>query len=193
MKILKSALNSIRPLLAIFANPSALTQLSVLSLLVLCVFSRLLPHPPNFTALGATALTGVALCRPKFLGLLLPIVALIITDYLFFGFHSTMIAVYGSFLLVAGVSWALGAEALKKKWALFSVFSSGTFFVVTNFAVWLSSAAYTKDLAGLGLCFMMALPFLGWQLIGDLFFTKSILLAARFFENKLFQSRSSAV
>jgi hypothetical protein len=45
------------------------------------------------------------------------------------------------------------------------------FFVVSNFAVWLVWQMYPKTLAGLGACYVAALPFFRNALAGDLIFT----------------------
>jgi hypothetical protein len=71
----------------------------------------------------------------------------------------------------AVVTWAwylivllLGAGALKKSrpWqrvAGCSLLASISFFVASNFAVWAGWQTYPKTLAGLGLCYLAALPF----------------------------------
>jgi hypothetical protein len=51
-----------------------------------------------------------------------------------------------------------------------TIASSVVFFVLTNFAVWISSGMYTLDLAGLVTCYVRAIPFFGNTLAGDLIF-----------------------
>jgi hypothetical protein len=50
------------------------------------------------------------------------------------------------------------------------VISSVSFFVITNFGIWLSTLYYEKTGAGLALCYTAAIPFFHQTLLGDLFF-----------------------
>ena len=52
-----------------------------------------------------------------------------------------------------------------------SIGASVLFFLVTNFAVWLTSPFYTPDFQGLMACYTAGLPFLKNGLAGDLFYT----------------------
>ena len=45
------------------------------------------------------------------------------------------------------------------------------FFVTSNFAVWMFSGIYARDIAGLVKCYIAALPFFQNTLMGDLFWT----------------------
>ena len=49
--------------------------------------------------------------------------------------------------------------------------ASVSFFVLSNFAVWLSWNMYPKTFAGLGMCYEAAIPFFRNQPIADLLFT----------------------
>src|SRR5690554_7475691 len=49
-------------------------------IVVLAAFSRLIPHPPNFTPIGAMALFGAAWFTNRFQALLLPLLALWLSD-----------------------------------------------------------------------------------------------------------------
>src|SRR5262245_8044311 len=66
----------------------------------LAAAARLLPHPPNFTPLGALALFGGACLADKRLALAVPLAAMLVSD-LVLGFHPVMPFVYGSFALIA--------------------------------------------------------------------------------------------
>jgi hypothetical protein len=48
--------------------------------------------------------------------------------------------------------------------------SSTIFFVITNFAVWMSGTMYPLTLDGLIICYTMAIPFFGNTLAGTLFY-----------------------
>jgi hypothetical protein len=138
-------------------------------LIIAAAFTRLIPHYPNFTAVGAIALFGGAYLPNKKLAFIVPFIAMLLTD-LIIGFHQTMWAVYLSFGLIV----LIGLQVSKNKKItniLFATISSSIlFFVVTNFAQWLSDPFYAKTGAGLVLCFTMAIPFFGYTALGDLFY-----------------------
>ena len=56
-------------------------RIGILGLLVFSVaLSRLLPHPPNFTPVGAMGLFGAAYFSRKYLAFLVPFVAMWVSD-----------------------------------------------------------------------------------------------------------------
>lgn len=132
---------------------------AVVILIVLAALSRLIPHPPNFTPLVALALFGGAWLQDKRLALIVPLLALLLTD-LFLGFHKTMIFVYSAFVLIAGVGFWLEKNRKTVYIASAALLSTLLFFVVTNFGVWLVSDYYDASGAGLVQCFVAAIPFL---------------------------------
>tara|TARA_B100000513_G_C11757642_1_gene136422 strand:- start:242 stop:502 length:261 start_codon:yes stop_codon:yes gene_type:complete len=67
--------------------------------------------------------------------------------------------------------------------------SSLIFFVVSNFGVWI--IGYPKTLEGFITCYIAAIPFFGWTIAGDLFYSFSAKLSLNFFERKLFSIPSS--
>lgn len=152
-------------------------RLTTLSILVLATaLFRLVPHWPNFTPIAALALFGAATFERKWLGLAVPLAAMLLSDTLI-GFHSSMGAVYASF----GLTWFLGLIALQRptagRIAAVSLISSVLFFLITNFAVWFGSTYYPQTAAGLLTCYMAGLAFYNNTsfflngLSGDLFFS----------------------
>lgn len=167
-------------------NGSSSTMLIALGMILLAAFSRLIPHAPNFTAVTAMALFAGATLQNRWLGVLVPVLALAMTDFIL-GFYSGSLFVYIPFVLIALVSYSVlqkdfgpqSGEPNKKRWmhlAGFTLAASLFFFVVSNFGVWAASGMYTKDFQGLITCYLMALPFLGNQIAGDLFFSGALLL-----------------
>ncbi len=147
------------------------TRFWVITLMVLAAaFVRLIPHPPNFTPIAAIALFGGAYYTKKYFAFIIPLSVMILTDIIL-GFHSTMWAVYFSFVLIVG----LGMFMLRKKNVqnIFaaSLISSILFFAITNFAVWLSGTMYPLNIAGLAACYTSAIPFFQNTILGDLIFT----------------------
>ncbi len=77
-------------------------------------------------------------------------------------------AFYAAVLLLGSL---LKERATVARVAGASLAGSITFFVVSNFAVWAVWNMYPKTLAGLGACYVAALPFFRNAVAGDLAFT----------------------
>lgn len=142
--------------------------MDMIILLVTGIFSRILPHLPNATAIGASAiLSGKRLSVKD--GLIVTFASMLITDSIF-GFHDVMWAVYGSFAISVVLGRTLGRKGVLGLGAA-GVSSSVLFYVVTNTAVWMSPvSAYTKDSAGYVACMAAGIPFFRSMLIGDLIY-----------------------
>jgi hypothetical protein len=149
-----------------FFNPKFLT----LTLMILAAaFTRLIPHYPNFTAVGAMALFGGAYFTNKKMAFVIPLLALFISD-LFIGFYSGMWIVYLSFILIVFIGMSLRKEKKAGKIVLASLSSSVAFFLITNFALLPGAALYPHTLTGVIESYTAAIPFFGYNVIGDLFF-----------------------
>jgi hypothetical protein len=61
------------------------------------------------------------------------------------------------------------------RWPLFALLPATIFYIVTNFAVWAFQSNYEKSLAGLGQCYLAAVPFYRWMLGGDVFYLAVLL------------------
>ncbi len=152
-------------------------------LTVVTVLSRLLPHPPNFTALGSSALfAGGKMSRPW--NYLVPLIALTFTD-LIIGLHGTMPYVYGG---IAAIIW-MGERTLKNRpttvrLATVALAGSTIFFLVTNFGVWASTAMYPKTAAGLVESLVMGLPFWRNMAVADVVFTVGFFQLYQFAEHR---------
>jgi hypothetical protein len=152
-------------------NKNSITPgfLIVSVMVIAAAFVRLIPHPPNFAPIAAMALFGGAYFTKKWAAFLIPLAAVFVTD-LFLGFHATMWAVYLSFALIV----VLGMVMIKQKKIgnifFASVSASVSFFIITNFGVWISTPYYEKTGAGLAACYTAAIPFFHQTLLGDLFF-----------------------
>ncbi len=144
-------------------------MLELVVLTAIGVMSRLLPHVPNFTAVGGIGLFSGARYGVK-KGLVVTGVTMFISDAIV-GFHPLVWATYGSLL----ASVLLGAAFLKRRdgyrIAAFTIGSGLLFFIVTNFAVWAQGLWYPKTVAGLIDCYVMAIPFLRNSLSGDAFYS----------------------
>lgn len=156
--------------------------LSVL-LIAAAAFSRLLPHPENFTPLAAIALSGGVYLEKRY-SLLIPLAALFLSD-IFLGFHATMPYVYGSFLLIGLLGIWLKSHKNLTAITASAIAGSALFFIVTNFAVWFHGTMYPHTVEGLAACYVAAIPFFRNTFAGDLLYTAVMfgvfeLLVARF-------------
>lgn len=143
-------------------------------LIILGLAARLLPHPANFTPVGAIGLFGGAQL-PKRLALALPLVAVFISD-LVIGFYTwqVMVSVYLGFLVygLAGL-WIRQNYSIKRVVAG-TLGASVFFFLITNFSVWAFTPLYPKTALGLSESYLAALPFFRNSLIGDFFYTAAL-------------------
>ena len=141
-------------------------NITILSMMVLAVITRLLPHPPNMAPITAMALFAGCNIKDKNLALLLPLLCMFVTD-IFLGFHMTMPFVYLSFMMISYIG--INSKKITNGTILGS---SVLFFLLTNFGVWY--LGYPNTLAGLVSCYTLAIPFFVNTIIGDLFFAHSL-------------------
>ena len=164
----------------------------IISLVLFAIALRLVPHPPNFSPIGAVGLfAGCYLSLKRFW--LIPLAALFISDF-FLGFYNvvSMTTVYVSFLISAIIGqYFLRVKRTNLKIASAAFLSATQFFMFTNFGVWLSGTIYQLNLAGLIECYVMAIPFYGNTLIGELFYT-AILFSSYYLFNSI-ADRNTAV
>ena len=136
----------------------------------LIALSRIIPHPPNFTPVLAMAVFMPYLTRDLYSAMLEPLSAMFVSDF-YLGFHSSMFWVYISILL--GTTLSQYTISMKKTYVHLgsnALLSSTIFFIITNFAVWMSGGLYPHTMDGLILCYTMAIPFFGNTLAGTLFY-----------------------
>ena len=135
-----------------------MNKLIIPAIIIFAAFTRLIPHPPNFTPIIAMGLFGGAYLKDRRLVFLIPLIAMIIADASL-GFHGTMIWVYGSLILISMMGIVLKNRITLKNCVVATLGGSLLFFLVTNFGVWIISGFYEKSIAGLFTCYAMALPF----------------------------------
>ena len=144
--------------------------LLVVTMIMAAAASRLVPHPPNLTAVTAMALFGGATLADKRLAFLIPLSALFVSD-LVLGFHSQMLVVYGCFAAVVCIGLWLQKHRSAPLIAGAALGSSILFFGVTNFGVWAIDGMYPLTWQGLIACYTAAIPFFRNTLEGDLLYT----------------------
>jgi hypothetical protein len=77
--------------------------------------------------------------------------------------------VYGAFAVVAMIGFWIRSQFSYGRLAIGTLCASVSFFVITNFGVWLSGW-YGYTVEGLVACYVAAIPFFRNQVIGDVLF-----------------------
>ena len=154
-----------------------------LGMVVAAAAMRLVPHPPNVTPVAALALFGGAHFVDKRLAFLAPLAALFLSDAVL-GFHSLLPLVYLCFAATVFVGTRLAGRSLPAA-AGGALASSVLFYVVTNLGVWATSGMYERSFAGLVSCYVAAVPFFGYTVAGDLFYTLVLFGAFQLLERRV--------
>jgi hypothetical protein len=151
-------------------KPANIRLIWLVSIIAIATLIRLLPMPVNFSPIGAMALFAGFTFRNRIAAFAFPLVALLISDALI-GFHDLMWAVYGAFALVVAAGIFLRDQKSVAAKLGGALFASVSFFVITNYAVWMQGSLYPRTQEGLAQCFMAAIPFFKNEVAGDVFFT----------------------
>lgn len=158
-------------------------------IILFAVVLRFVPHMPNFAPISAMALFGGAYFNKKY-ALIVPLMAMFLSD-IFLGFHSTMVFVYGSFVITGLVGLKLRKNKSMINVVAAALLSSLLFFLITNFGVWLEGW-YPANFLGLIESYAMGIPFFRYTILGDLFyiglFFGSYELAIKFFKRPVFSN-----
>ena len=149
------------------ANHSRLVTL--LGAIVAAAALRLVPHPPNFTPIGAMALFSGAYLGRRPLAFVAPIGALLLSD-LILGFYHGQATVYFSVALIVMVGMLALRRVSPIRVGAAALASSVLFFIITNLGMWYFSGFYPRTTAGLEACFIAAIPFFQNTVAGDLFY-----------------------
>jgi len=179
-------------------NENGLAGMWATGMAVAAGMIRLLPHPWNFTPVGALGLFGGARLR-SWRAYILLLTVMAVSDLLLWAIHGinytpfnpwvyacfALSIVWGRLFLRSGSAWRIG---------IVSVLVSVQFFLVTNFTSWwtlsgpltradgtVMAPLYARNMSGLIASYVAALPFTGTnapplgffgnQLIGDLFYS----------------------
>jgi hypothetical protein len=143
--------------------------LALLSAILAAAALRLVPHPPNFTPIGAMALFSGAYLGRRSLAFVAPLGAMLLSDAIL-GFYSGMWVTYLAVALIVLVGWVALSRVSVLRVAGAAVASSILFFLVSNFGTWALSGMYPHTVAGLEACYVAAIPFFQNTLAGDLFY-----------------------
>lgn len=106
--------------------------LSFLIILSLVLFTRLIPHPPNFTMIISLIFYISIFCKVKTRSYI--IISFIISDFIL-GIHETILFTWSSLILISFIANKFSKTVLKRIAGIFlSVF---IFYILSNLGVWL--------------------------------------------------------
>lgn len=150
-------------------------------MVVLCVVVRVVPHPWNFTPVGAAAvLAGRALPRRHATALIL--VTMLASDLVLSRLRGASYLNAVTPFVYAGFTAQvlLGAWLRTRRGGAVAAASLGalSFFLLSNFGVWVAGM-YGHSAAGLVACYAAAIPFFSATLAGDVAWTVVLSLAYR--------------
>ena len=134
-------------------------HLIIYGLILFTLLSRLLPHPYNFTSVGALSLFAGAFLPAK-LAWLAPVFTLVVSDAVV-GFYNpvVMFFVYAGF----AVNTLVGKYLLQTSRGFIritgaAVMATFIFYIISNFGMWLSGLGYAMTPGGLIECYINAFP-----------------------------------
>ncbi|MET0636065.1 MAG: DUF6580 family putative transport protein [Chitinophagaceae bacterium] len=153
------------------------------AMILIAAFSRLVPHMPNFSPLGAIGLFGAAHFQKKWQAFLIPIAATWLSDlYInnvvyaqyyprFTWFYSGFYWTYGTYLLIVLAGILILKKISVQRVLTASLTSTALFFLITNFICWPGNNTDSQDFSGLMNCYVAGIPFLNGTFLGDLFYS----------------------
>ncbi|MEW4488524.1 DUF6580 family putative transport protein [Thalassoglobus sp. JC818] len=131
-------------------------------------------YPWNFTPMFAVCLFGGAFYQSRVSALLIPMGLMLVADlgiwavtgkadWAFYGVDQFV--VYGALALCAAIGFFLRNHRRVQHIAFAGIASCLSFYLITNYAVWLGSTTYPQNAQGLLACYIAALPTLRNSLI----------------------------
>lgn len=162
----------------------ALGPLLLTGLVIAAALTRLLPQPPNFSPVIAIALFAGAYFANRRWAVLVPLAAMLVSDLALGAAHGGIylkhmaspvaLSVYACILLSTVLGFGLRGRVGSGRVLGGAVTGSVLFFIVTNFAVWVTATmvpGHPHCVAGLAPCYAAAIPFFHWTLLGTLFWS----------------------
>lgn len=157
----------------------------IAGIILLLAASRLIPHPPNFTPVGAMAILVGAYIKDLRLGIFILFIAMILSDAVL-GLHSSLLYVYAAIAAIVIMNRYLLQKITNTKLAFSTIVSALLFFIVTNFGAWLTHDIYAHTFSGLLQAYIAGIPFLKNTLLSNaLFVALSLVSISYLAKNKL--------
>lgn len=153
------------------------------------VYKEFASYPWNFTPIFALGLFGGAIYQAKRNAIWVPLLAMLGGDLGIWAltgdssnaFYSNQWIIYSTYILCAIIGFSLRDNRSWTRIVVAGIASCLTFFIITNFASWLTYDTYPQTFSGLIACYVAGLPFLKNSLIataifGGLLFSPACLL-----------------
>ncbi|MGH9482051.1 MAG: DUF6580 family putative transport protein [Terriglobales bacterium] len=163
--------------------------------LVLSVFSQFIPHLPNFSLVfGALLYCGARMRRRDALWFPLAVLELGSIALSRWVYHARW--GWGLWTLAGFAAALLAGELLRTairpaRFVAAALASSGGFFILSNFGVWLHGASYAKSWLGLAACYAAGVPFYRNSLAAALVFGALLFGADALYERSAGRARGS--
>ena len=144
-------------------------------LLAAAIGFRFFPNTLDFTPVGAMLLVAGA-CLPA-RRLWIPLAAVMASDFALttFRYHAAhspdQYFTWLAWAVTLGLGWLLRNRQKAAPIVVATLASSLSFFVISDFGVWLAGGLYPKTYNGLVACFVAAVPFYRQMAAGDLIFS----------------------
>ena len=140
---------------------------------------------PNFTPTAGVAVFAGLYFRSPLMAFLVPLAVMVVSNIGIesYGNWGMLAVVYVALLFPVALSRLLSRKTGNRRsirpmgMVACGVLPSIFFFIVTNFAVWYGGELYPSTWAGLMTCFIQAIPFYHYTLLGDLLFVSLGLLS----------------
>lgn len=151
------------------------------AIIIAAAFSRIIPHMPNFSPLGAIGIFGAAHFSKKWQALFIPLAAtwlsdLFINNIIYAKYYPTFTLFaqgfywqYAAYILIVIAGFFIMKKVNPKTVLFGALASSAIFFLVSNFGCWPGST-YPQNFTGLMQCYTAGLPFIQGTILGDLFY-----------------------
>ena len=156
-----------------------------ISLILILAFSRLIPHPPNFTPIIAMAVMSSFFFRNVYLSLATLFISMLLADA-FIGFYNNMLFVYFSLLLITIIFFKINYKINYKNLFIFAFSGTLIFYLISNFGVWATGNLYEKNINGLINCYFLAIPFFKNSIISTIIFSYTTFFAKNYIEKKIY-------
>ncbi|MFM2392410.1 MAG: hypothetical protein RLZZ546_387 [Bacteroidota bacterium] len=176
-------------------------SLSIFLIILFAILSRIIPHPPNFAPFGAIALFGAAFFANRFIAFIVPIISIYVSGLLinnlffknlypsFTWFDENIIWQSFAYILTVGFAILLFRKSVSMNKIALGGFSAAIiFYLITNFGFWSSGLLWPVSPSGLFQCYIAGLPFLTYQILGDLTYSISMFAAYYFIFGRNFQN-----
>lgn len=155
-------------------NPRTIT---LITMILAAAATRVLPHPWNFTAVGAMCLFGGATFQRRSLAFIVPLLALFVSDLViaFTTYDGDLASMtmfkYSLFGLTVLMGMAIRERANLTNVLGMSLAASVMFFLLSNGHYWYTATLYPHTPEGLLTCYIAAIPFAQNMLYANVFYS----------------------